>query len=416
MLKLPAAHQPGRSSGWIDAVFMAASAASGTGLTVFDPLQTYSRLGELTLLFLFQIGGVGLMATVTLLAVALGWRVGIRQRTLIAADLNQASQQGAIRLVLQVLFVTAAFQIVGAAVLYIVFAETLPAPQAVYFAFFHAASAFCNAGFDLLGGGMAALKNHPVFTATLASLFFAGSLGFVVIRDLAVNRRWSKLSFHSKVVLAASALLTAAGTLLAALAERGPESPIGSLSGAQRVWALVFQIMDARSAGFQPAAADGLSQPTLFLFLFLMFVGGAPGSTAGGIKVTTFAALLAALRAWLRRKSDVELGRYRLNPATVDGSLAILLFGLMWIFGLTFALLLTEGADLTAALFEAASATGTVGLSAGLTEELSETGKLLMALSMLTGKAGPIALALTLGRRGRSAGNVKRPEKRLVVG
>ena len=141
---------------------------------------------------------------------------------------------------------------------------------------------------------MAALKNHPVFTATLASLFFAGSLGFVVSGTSPSTGAGPSSRFIRRWFSAASALLTAAGTLLAALAERGPESPIGSLSGAQRVWALVFQIMDARSAGFQPAAADGLSQPTLFLFLFLMFVGGAPGSTAGGIKVTTFAALLAA--------------------------------------------------------------------------------------------------------------------------
>ena len=415
LLSLPVSHAPGVHVGLVDALFTAASAASVTGLAVVETASSFSLFGHLVILFLIQVGGVGVMASVTIFAVLLGWRIGLRHRQLVGLDLNQFSIRGVVRLSIRVIVFTLALEAAGALVMLPSFARNFPPAQAAFYAVFHAVSAFCGAGLDLLGDGFARYLLSPVTAITFAVLITLGSLGFSVLEDLATERRWSRLSFHSQVVLAVTAALTLAGTAVVYFVEGANPHTLGDASVPERLLTAFFQAVSARTAGFSAIPAGLMAGPSLFAFLLLMFVGASPGSTGGGIKTTTAAILGAIVYSAVRGKRDVELGRYRVDRAAIDGSLVVAISAAAWVIAVTFVLLITERADFMTTLFEVVSAFGTAGLSLGLTESLSVAGKLVIAVTMFLGKVGPLALVLSLGGADRH-GMTRLPEKRLIVG
>lgn len=415
LLMLPVSHAPGVQITLIDALFTATSATAVTGLTVVDTASHFSLFGHVVMLVLMQLGGAGLMASVTTVAVVLGWRIGIRQRLLVELDLNQSSMKGVVRLSLRVFAFTLALEAIGAVILFGVFRHELNTLDAWYYAAFHAIAAFCSAGFDLFGNSLKSFSGNITVNLTIAGLFILGGLGFGVLQDIVAHRRWSRLSFHSQVVLTVSGILTLLGVSMVWLLESGNPDTLGSMAAGDRLLAAFFQSATTRSAGFSTVSVDLLTAPTQFLFLVLMFIGASPGSTGGGIKTTTAAILAAIVHSSLRRKRDVELGRFRIDRGSIDSALVVVLGSLLWIAGATFMLLITERADFMPTLFEVVSAMGTVGLSMGLTEQLSDVGKLVISVTMFVGRLGPIAVMLSLGQR-HATGAIRRPEKRLIVG
>ncbi|MBO8141212.1 MAG: Trk family potassium uptake protein [Firmicutes bacterium] len=415
LLMLPVAHEPGTSVSLLDALFTATSAAAVTGLTVLDTGRDFTLFGQLVILVLIQLGGLGLMTTVTVSAVLLGWRIGIRQRLLLHVELNQPSIGGVVRLVRNVITFTLLLEIGGMIVLFTVFRHEMPAGKAMLFAAFHAVSAFCNAGFDLFGNSLQRFRGNVPVNLTIATLIVAGGLGFAVLQDVVTNRRWSRLSFHSRVVLSVSAVLTLIGFVGVLTIEGANPRTLGPLAPGERVLAAFFQSVTTRTAGFNTIATENLAEPTLFLFLILMFVGASPGSTGGGIKTTTLAVFLAVLLSAVRRKRDTELGPYRLGTESLHGALVVVTGTVLWIMAVTMILLISEGQGLLPTLFEVVSAMGTVGLSLGVTGTLSPLGKMLIIATMFIGRVGPIAIVLSLGQRAVRA-SVRRPERNLIVG
>ena len=415
LLSLPISHAPGTTVGFLDALFTATSATAVTGLTVRDTGSDFSIFGQLVIMFLIQIGGLGLMATVTLFAVLLGWRIGIHQRLLLTVDLNQPSISGVVRLVRNVFWFTVLFELVGAIILFTAFREDMSAGTAIFFAVFHAISAFCNAGFDLFGDSLQGFRGNAIVNLTVAALIIVGGLGFAVLQDVAAHRRWSRLSFHSRVVLVTTATLLLLGTVGVLVLEVNNTRTLRSLPWGERLLASFFQSATTRTAGFNTVPTESLATPTLFLFLLLMFIGASPGSTGGGIKTTTLAVFLAVLHSAARRRKDIELGRYRIGAASLDGALVVVTGTVLWIMVVTFVLLVSDGKEFLATLFEVVSAMGTVGLSMGITRELSPLGKVLIICTMFIGRVGPIAVVLSLGQRSAHQA-IRRPEKTLIVG
>lgn len=416
LLALPISHADGVTVDFIDALFTATSATSVTGLTTVPTGEGFSVFGQIVILILIQIGGLGLMVLITAMATVFGWRIGLRERRLVGMDLNQVSMGGVIRLARSVVKVALLCEGIGTLLLFSTFRHTMPVDVALYYSVFHAVSAFCNAGFDLFGSSLTQFVDNVTVNVTVVSLIVIGGLGFTVLVDIVASKSWSRLAFHSQVVLVVNALLIMLGFGVILALESSNPATLGSLGPFERPLAALFQSVTTRTAGFNTIPIAPMSLATHFLFLLLMFVGASPGSTGGGVKTSTVALLFSVLISSLREKHHVELGPYRMNNKSINAALVVVLGSISWIVLVTFVLLITEGGDFMQTLFEVVSAMGTVGLSMGLTAKLSTLGKLAICLTMFLGRVGPITVVLALSAHSSKESGVKRPERKLLVG
>jgi trk system potassium uptake protein len=418
LLTLSIATVDGNGLSFLNALFTATSATCVTGLVVVDTGSTFTIFGQLVILSLIQVGGLGFMTFATFFFFLLGIKISLKDRLLLQESLNNLSIEGIVRLVKRVLLFTAIIEIVGAIILSIRFSYDMSMGRAIYYGFFHSISNFNNAGFDLMGEfrSLTPYVSDPTVTLTVCALITLGGIGFIVMNEVYEYRDTRRLSVHTKVVLVTSFILTIGGSILIFLFEFGNDKTLQSLSPIGKVLGALFQSVTARTAGANTLNLPDLTESTLFLTIFLMFIGASPGSTGGGIKTTTFATLLGTVWSQIKGKEDVVLFRRRIMIEIIFKALTVTVSGITLVFVITMLLTLTEvGKDFLMILFEATSAFATVGLSMGLTPELSPIGRVLIIFTMFAGRVGPLTVAFAIAMR-RKPDPYRYPQGRMMIG
>lgn len=390
---------------YIDALYTSASAVCVTGLTVVDTADTFTPLGQAVVGLLIQAGGLGVATVGAGIMLAMGRRVDLKGRTVLREAMNLSGDGGVVRLLKKVLTITAAFELTGAILSFPIFAQNYPVLKAVEVSLFHSIAAFNNSGFDILGGmrNLIPYQHSLLLNLVTCGLIFFGGIGFPVMSELAEKRfRWKKLSMHTRVVLSVSSILLVAGALLIKLTE--DISWLGA----------VFFSFSARTAGFSTYPLGGFTKSGLFVVMMLMFIGASPGSTGGGIKTTTFFAILQGIKSAATNRSEKAF-HYSLPPEAFRKAVIIALMGLGIIGVGTYLLCILEpNIPFLDILFEAVSAFGTVGLSTGITPSLGTASKLLSIMIMYIGRLGPMTIA-TLWYFNKGEG-VRYPQGNISIG
>ncbi len=400
---LPIANRSGESIHFLDSLFTAASATCVTGLVVFDTWSQFTLFGQIVIVMLIQIGGLGFMTVAILFSMVLGKRIGLRERSLLMEAVSAMQLGGVVRLVRRVLFGTLLFETLGAVFLAVRFVPILGWQRGVWYSIFHSVSAFCNAGFDLMGyfepyTSFVPFVNDALVSLTLMTLIVVGGIGFVIWEDFAKYRfNFRKFSLHTKITVSVTLGLIGVSTLAMMFLEWN--STLAGLPLTDKIIASMFSAITPRTAGFNTVDTASLSEGGSFLTMILMVIGAGPGSTAGGIKVTTFAVLIFAMIASLRGQEDVNVYHRRisfqqLKRAFVSTSTYLMLafIGFLVIVGV-------QEVSLKAALFETLSAIGTVGLSTGITRDLVPISRVVIILLMYAGRLGSITVFMAVSER-----------------
>lgn len=419
LLCLPAASRAGVWTNFVDSLFTSASATCVTGLAVFDTFTYWSGFGQAVILLLIQIGGIGFMTVFTLFGIILRRHIGIYERSVLMETSGAPKIGGLVQLMKRILIGTAIFELLGAGLLAIRFIPAFGAGRGIYFAVFHSISAFCNAGFDLMGvlnsgASFIPFSGDVLVNLTLMFLIFMGGIGFIVWNDLWENKlNFRKLNLHSKVVLVASAVLIFVSWWLFFLFERG--ASMKDMSTGEAVLASLFQAITPRTAGFYTINQAALSESGSLLTMVLMLLGGSSGSTAGGIKITTFAVLFLGVFSAMRNNGDVVIGKKRLQEGIYAKASMLLMTYLFGIILFTAVMCAYEPFTLKEILFETVSAVGTVGLSTGITASLTTASKIILTVLMYAGRVGALSLALAVGKK-RNTAPLKRPVDKIAIG
>lgn len=414
LLSTPWAVQGGRGD-YITALFTAASAASITGLTVVDTATYWTPFGHLIIIILIQIGGLGVMSFATFFAFLFGIKIHLRQRLVLQQAMNQSSLGGIVKIFRYLLIISFIIESIGAIILAIRWIPLLGFKQALWYGVFHSISAFNNAGFDLFGGfrSLSAFCGDITISLTISALLIIGGLGFIVLYELFHYKKGHKLSLHARIVLITTALLIGGGTLIIFGTEYNHalrDLPLGS-----KLLVSFFQTSSSRTAGFTMIDVNSFFMSSQFLMMVLMFIGGSPGSTGGGIKTSTFALLLIAIISKLRGKKDTEVFERRIPANDVFMALTIsLLYGFAFIV-ITFLFLLSHQADFFQVAFEIVSALGTVGLSLELVPQHTTLEQLLIIVTMFLGRVGPLTLGFALVYK-RKQPIIRYPEGKIMIG
>ena len=419
LLSLPIATADGTRAPLMTTLFTAVSASCVTGLVLQDTATYWSAFGKTVIIVLIQIGGLGVMTISTLFFLLLRQKVGLRQREVLTESINTTAVGDIMRLIRLILLGTAVMELAGAALLAIRFIPRFGPGMGIAYALFHAISAFCNAGFDLMGviapySSFTAFSGDWLVNLTLIVLIVVGGLGFIVWDDLLKNgvhfRRWR---FQTRLVLAGTAVLLLGGTLLLWLMER--QHTAANLPAGEQFLTSLFGAVTARTAGFNTVDTAAMSDGGKFTTILLMFIGGSPGSTAGGVKTTTVAVILVmAVGAVTHRTSPVLLGR-RIPDGVLHKAVSVVVINLSFALAGTLILCGGQGLPLTDVLFECVSAIGTVGMTTGITRDLNTVSALTIILLMYAGRVGSVSFAMALiERRARPA--VTYPTENLTIG
>ena len=401
LLTLPISSRTGRL-GIIDALFTATSATCVTGLVVRDTWSQFSLFGQVVILMLIQVGGLGLVTLTSFFALAARRRMGFRDLRLLGESVSADGLSKATEVLKIVIKLAAAFEAVGIVLLLFAFVPQFGA-EGVWVSVFTAISAFCNAGFDLFGrfGAYSSLVpyvNNYYVQAVVMFMIMAGGLGFMVWVELAEYRKKRRLSLHAKVVLQFSAIFWVGGAVLLALLEWSNPKTMGGLSVPSKLMAALFQSVSTRTAGMNTIDLAACSPISKLLMSVLQFIGAAPGSTGGGVKVTTFAVLILTIRSVAQGRDDCVIGGHHIESKTVYRALTIIVLGAVAAFGSAVVVYYNtaETVSVIDCIFESCSAFGTVGLSVGVTGQLNTGAKLLYMACMFMGRVGPVSLAISL--------------------
>lgn len=418
LLNLPIASVDGESIGFIDSLFTSASAVCVTGLVVVNTATYWTLFGKIVILMLIQMGGLGFMTMATLVALLIGKRITLRQRLVIQEGLNQFSLEGVVKLTKYVIMSTLIIEAIGAIILSTRFVPIYGIKNGIWYSIFHSISAFCNAGFDITGNSIVPFVGDAVVNITLALLIIIGGLGYTVYIDLTRNKEFKSNTLHTKFVLLSTAILLITGFVFILIIEYNNPKTLGNLPFIDKITASMFQAVVPRTAGFNSIDIGGLTKATSFLMIILMFIGGSPGSTAGGIKTTTFGVIILTIYSILKGKSDVDVFRKRIPYELIFRALAVLGISLFLVVFVTMILTLTESENsFLDLLFETTSAFATVGLTRGVTSDLSSIGRLILIFTMFTGRLGPLTLGFALAKRqDKDKGNFRYPEGKIMIG
>ncbi len=428
LLCLPFSARSGRFTGFTNALFTATSATCVTGLVPFDTWTHWSEVGQAIILMLIQLGGLGLVSFTTGFTLLMRRKLDLRDMKL-AQEYTSGNITDVPRLIRTILIWTFACEAVGTLLLSIRFFP-LYGVYGLWISMFLSVSAYCNAGFDILGflgpnTGLTTFVNDPLVSLTIAMLIVVGGIGFIVINDL---HDWGikklrkvenhpHLTLHTHIVLRTTAILLIAGTLLFMLFEY--RNTLSDMNFFQKLNASFFQSVTARTAGYSTINVGDQHDITQMLTIVLMFIGASPASTGGGIKTTTFVVLIATVFSILKGREDTVLLKRRVDKTTIYRSLTIVLLAILIVTTTTAVItIVEEGKPITAldALFESVSAFATVGLTTGITHMLTDISKLMLSLTMFIGRVGPISLVLALTLRHRARGNTILPEGKIIVG
>ncbi|PLS02722.1 TrkH family potassium uptake protein [Neobacillus cucumis] len=418
LLTLPVATTNGQGLNFLNAIFTATSATCVTGLVVVDTGTTFTFLGQVVILSMIQVGGLGFMTFATFFAFLLGKKISLKERILLQESLNNLSMEGIVRLARRILIFTCVIEFIGALILSIRFSFDMPLKKAIYFGIFHSISNFNNAGFDLMGEfhSLTDYVDDPIVTLTVCGLIILGGIGFIVMNELFEYRKIKRVSLHTKIVLLTSAILVIVGTIGIFLFEYSNDLTLKPLSLSGKILGSLFQSVTARTAGANTLNIGDLTQSSSLLIILLMFIGASPGSTGGGIKTTTFTTLLGAVWSQIRGKEDVIFYRQRIEYETIYKALTVTFSGLFLVLIMTLVLTISEhGHDFLTILFEVTSAFATVGLSMGLTPELSPIGKILIIFTMFAGRVGPLTIAFAVTMR-RNPDPFRYPKGKIMIG
>ena len=420
LLSLPIASKQGVWTPYINSLFTATSATCVTGLVVYDTFTYWSTFGQLVILFLIQIGGIGFMTIITLVSMFFRRHIGLYERKVLMQSANTLRLDGIVSLIKRVLLGTLIFETFGALLLSIRFIDIFGVGRGIYFAIFHSISAFCNAGFDLMGinqtfSSFTTLQNDPLINFTLMALIFIGGLGFVVWSDVwDCKFSYKKFNLHTKIVLVATAILIIVPTLLFMIFEYN--NTFAGKNFGQILLNSLFQSITPRTAGFNTIDQASLSESSKMLTTLLMFIGGNSGSTAGGIKVTTIVVLFLSGIASARNKSEIEIFKKRIDKKIVHTASSIALAYVCFIFiGALIICAVQPNLSLTDVIFETVSAIGTVGLSLGITADLTIASKCVIMLLMYVGRLGALTFALAFIEK-NEAPIIKRPIGKIMIG
>ncbi|MDQ0878213.1 trk system potassium uptake protein TrkH [Paenibacillus sp. V4I3] len=421
LLTLPFASATGHSIAFIDALFTATSATCVTGLVVVDTGSVYTMFGQIVIVSLIQIGGLGFMTMSTLIAFAFRKKITLKERLVLQEAFNQGSMEGIVRLIRKVIIYSLSIEAIAAVIFTIRWSFDMDFAQALYFGIWHAISMFNNAGFDLFGTvdapfvSLTGYVDDFVVNFVAMALIVLGGIGFIVMSDLMDYNTKKKLSLHSKVVLSMTGFLIMFGAIIIFIFEYTNIRTMGSLDLGGKILASFFQSVAPRTAGPNTVDIGALRQASQFFIVILMFIGASPGSTGGGIKTTTFTILISAIVTMIRGKEDIVIFRYRLAKDRILKAITLTMMALFLVIIVTMLLSTTEDSQLLKILFEVTSAFGTVGLTMGLTPELTTFGKILISLTMFAGRLGPITLAYALQPK-QEKELYRYPEGKITIG
>lgn len=416
LLHLPIATNNPGSLPWLDCLFTATSATAVTGLIVVNTSSAFTSFGQVVIMLLIQFGGLGLMTMSTLLALVIGRRIGLQERVVMQKELGQFQLSGLVKVVKRVLLITAIIEGLGVVILFLRWQPLLGAKKALYYAVFHSVSAFCNAGFDLFGNSMQNFNQDFITLFTISSLLILGGLGFGVVTDLFHLPKNKRLTFHSRMVLRVSLILLVLGWAFVFFTEYSNPETLGELSFGGKVLSAYFTSATTRTAGFESLPTGSLRTPTLFFAIVLMFIGASPASTGGGIKTTTFGVVVVTVFSIIRGKGETEVFQRRVAKETIIDALCIITLAMMLVFLDTIVLSFLEtDKEFLDLFFETVSAFGTVGLSTGITPDLSTISKIMLILTMYAGRVGPMTVLVALSKK-RKTQNFRYPEEKILVG
>ena len=412
ILKLPMmTHEP---ISWIQSLFTSTSAVTVTGLVVVDTGSVFTTAGQAVIAVLIQLGGLGLMTFAIVTLIALGSKISFLQQSAVKEAFNQTDLSTLVSTAKSVLIFAFFVELVGFCILSAYWMQEKGVSEALFHAFFYTISAFNNAGFALSGDSLSAYVGDPIINITISALFIIGGLGFSVWIELHKKRRWQRISVYAKTMILGTLIVNVTAFLLIFVIESDNPATLANLDTQSALWASWFQAVTPRTAGFNTLDIASLEDPTTALMLLLMFIGGGSMSTASGIKLMTFIVLIIAAYNYIQRGAAPRLFGRTISNDTISKALALTMIsiGITWI--AIFLLLMSEKADFLDIVFEAVSALGTVGLSRGLTGDLSDSGEWIIILLMYAGRLGPLTLAYFIASPRIS--RIKYPEAKLAIG
>lgn len=429
LLNLPIATNEHKSIGLIDALFTATSAVCVTGLVVVNTLDFWSPFGKVVILILIQIGGLGFMTFATMFFIMMGRKIRLKERLIIQEALNQYSLSGMVRLTKNVVLGTLLIEGIGAILLAIRFVPQ-HGLEGVFMAIFHSISAFCNAGFDIVGdSSLTPYVGDVIINITVILLIVLGGLGFTVwidvlrvMKDKFANkygwrRTFKKFTLHTKIVMVLTFSFIVIGFVLFFLLESGNPNTLGPLSIKDKVLGSLFQSITPRTAGFNTMPLDQMNHASKFLTILFMFVGGSPAGTAGGVKTVTVGVIILSVLSVIRGKEQTEAYDRSIPENIIKRALAVVTIGIAVVISVTMILSVTEiGTSFMNIFFESVSAFATVGLTLGITGSLTTIGKIIICITMFIGRLGPVTMALAFSMRGKSKTSIKKPEEKVMVG
>ncbi|MDU5512339.1 TrkH family potassium uptake protein [Enterococcus gilvus] len=413
LLKLPLSSKYGQNISWIDSFFIATSATCVTGLSPLAIHNQFNAFGQIVILFLIEIGGIGFMSIPVLFFSIRRKRINFSTRILLRDSMNLETKSGEFKLALSILKISFLIQFIGATILSSQFIPKYGIPQGIWFGIFHAISAFCNAGFDLFGNSLISFTEMPIVLLTISLLIVFGGLGFIVWIDLLQIRR-KRLSLQSKLALATTIMLILIGCTFFSRTIEYQGSIINNISN------IFFLAITPRTAGFFTLNYGTIKQYELMITMVLMFIGGTSGSTAGGLKTTTFSILMLKVFSVFKGKERTDIFYRSINEATISKAMTLFALSLIICTASIFILSITEVSEqsnLITITFEVISALGTVGLSAGITPTLTIVGKLVIIFLMFIGRVGSLTVIASLNNKSNEQeAKIKYPEEIIMLG
>ena len=418
LLMTPLASRNGTPTDFLTALFTSTSSTCVTGLIVTDTFMHWSRFGHIIILILIQIGGLGFITLGFGFSLFLRRKISLRQRGLLRESVNVLNVGGIVKLARLIIRGTVLFEGVGAIILTICFLPKMKFADALFYGVFHSISAFCNAGFDLMGkygiSSFTGYNTNWVVCLTLIALILIGGIGFFVWSDLHQHKwHFRRYALHTKIVLVTSFILTAGGAVLFLLLERG--HLFADMSGPTSVLNALFCSVSPRTAGFNSIDVGALTESSKLLTIILMFIGGCPGSTAGGIKVTTLVVLVLYLRSTLTRSDGVNIFGRQLKNEAILKSTAVATTNLLLAITATFLISSFQNIDLTAIIFDVVSAISTVGMSTGITATLNNAAKVILVILMYTGRVGSLSFAMSFTDK-KKLTHIRQPQEHISIG
>ena len=407
----------------IDCFFTATSAVCVTGLTVVDTSTNWTAFGKTVIIALIQTGGLGFMSISATVALILGRKINIRQRILIKESFNRDAVAGTVRLIMNVIKFTAIIEISGALILMTVFIPEFGLLRGIGYSVFHSISAFCNAGFDILGGtfgkycSLVPYADNPIIVFTICGLIILGGIGFGVIVNVTQKRHFKKFDLTSKLAIKTTLILLVMGTLLIIATEFTNPKTLGNMGAGKSFLVSFFQAVTCRTAGYATIDLSLFRESTLFFMMILMFIGASPSSTGGGIKTTTLAIIFASVRTVVKNDGDIVIYNKKISIQALRKALGVLSMAIVFITISTYLLTMTQGEDFGffASAFESVSAFATVGLSLGGTPSLNSFGKLIIMIMMFSGRVGTLTMLTLIIHKSKKT-HVKFPEESVAVG